>query len=201
MRGDWKVYIIGVLFLFYASAGKGQINQLGKLGVGLLTQGGEETVPETLAANKLSAFIFLGEDCLASQKYALQLKKLINQYQEEVDFYAVFLPDIAGNNHAEAYLANYGFNGKVLVDHHLKLTQTLGATITPEVFLVDQAQEVRYSGAIDNWYYALGKYRRVVTAHYLADAMDAILAGEQPAIERTQAIGCFINRNISQRDQ
>jgi hypothetical protein len=73
----------------------------------------------------------------------------------------------------------------------------LDAKVTPEVFLFDKEFELRYKGAIDNWFYELGKYRRVTSDHYLIDALQSVLGGEDPIIMETEAIGCLIQKPIS----
>lgn len=194
MRGLLKTHLLIVLLLLCVVTGKAQTKHVGNIDFALRTIEGTEIAPADLGRGKLMLFVFLGEGCPASQKYALQLKKLYQEYKRVATFYAVFLPDLNGETGARDYLDQYGFPGEVLLDQHLQLTEALGATITPEVFLLSKERELIYAGAIDNWYYALGKYRRVVTEHYLSDAIAAHLKGQQPPIPRTQAIGCFINR-------
>lgn len=72
------------------------------------------------------------------------------------------------------------------------LANSLKATVTPEVFLIDAAGQLQYQGAIDNWFYELGKYRLNTTEQYLIDALTALNNGEQPPVRQTEAIGCFI---------
>ena len=55
--------------------------------------------------------------------------------------------------------------------------------------------EVIYRGAIDNWFYELGRYRLEITDHYLIDAINASLDGKKPALTKTEALGCFIQRS------
>jgi len=67
-----------------------------------------------------------------------------------------------------------------------------GATITPEAIVIDKNQQVIYQGAIDNWFFELGRYRLEITEHYLVDAIEASLQGREPSVKKTEAIGCFI---------
>ena len=68
----------------------------------------------------------------------------------------------------------------------------LGAKVTPEVFLLDQEYTIHYNGAIDNWFYSLGKNRNLITSHYLEDAMNSLLNGTKIQIPYVQAICCYI---------
>ena len=67
------------------------------------------------------------------------------------------------------------------------------ATVTPEIIMVDNKGDLIYRGMIDNWFYALGKYRRVTTEFYLQDAIEAHFNNQQVAVQKTDPIGCFIN--------
>ncbi|MGM0613011.1 MAG: thioredoxin family protein [Bacteroidota bacterium] len=84
---------------------------------------------------------------------------------------------------------NYPF--PYLLDAKQNIFPAYGATKTPHVYLLENIDNefiVRYIGAVDNNYKAADK----VTETYLADAIDALIAGEKPAPENTKAIGCSI---------
>ena len=61
-----------------------------------------------------------------------------------------------------------------------------------EPFVMQADGRVRYQGAIDDWYVALGKHRPEATQHYLRNALDAVLAGKEVAIVKTEAVGCLV---------
>lgn len=78
-----------------------------------------------------------------------------------------------------------------LFDEGQKVYPVYGATRTPHVFLLNKKGNdliVEYIGAIDNNY----KDASQVTETYLADAIDALLAGKKPSVTETKAIGCTI---------
>lgn len=52
--------------------------------------------------------------------------------------------------------------------------------------------KVLYLGRIDDWFGDLGKKRPAPTTHDLRDALHALLAGGEPAVARTVAVGCDI---------
>ena len=72
------------------------------------------------------------------------------------------------------------------------MAKKLGATITPEVFLLGKTGVIRYSGRIDNWAFDLGKKRSVITEHNLIDAIEAVLQNKSVKIKKAKAVGCFI---------
>jgi peroxiredoxin len=84
-----------------------------------------------------------------------------------------------------------GFTFPYLLDNGQTIYPQYGAEKTPHVFVLKKTgnkQVVSYIGAIDNNY----RNAAEATEHYVADAVDALLAGKAPAITKTVAIGCSI---------
>lgn len=85
---------------------------------------------------------------------------------------------------------NYPF--PYLVDEGQKIYPAYGATRTPEVFLLKNEGDgkfvVMYTGTIDDNY----KDASAVTKQYAADAVRALLTGNNPNPATTVAIGCGI---------
>lgn len=81
-----------------------------------------------------------------------------------------------------------GFNFPYLFDESQDVYPKFGATRTPHVFLVDNTMTLRYIGAIDD----NARNADKVEEQFLADALDAILAGKEIANKETKAVGCSI---------
>jgi peroxiredoxin len=78
-----------------------------------------------------------------------------------------------------------------LYDETQDIAKTYGATRTPHVYLLNKTKEgntVAYIGAIDD----NSEDASAVKVHYLADAIDALLAGKSVENNSTKAIGCTI---------
>lgn len=80
-----------------------------------------------------------------------------------------------------------GFNFDYLRDESQDLARALGSERTPEVFLFDRDRRLRYHGAIDD-----NRDERAASEHYLRDALDALLSGEEPAVMETAPVGCTL---------
>ncbi len=93
---------------------------------------------------------------------------------------------------AREHAREFGLPGPVLLDPEHRMTAALGATITPEAFLVDRAGRVVYAGRIDDRFADLGKPRRAPRTRELRDAIEAVLAGREVVVARTRAVGCLI---------
>lgn len=81
----------------------------------------------------------------------------------------------------------------VVLDTGLTMAKAYGASVTPQVFLYNSAGALVYSGAVDNYFYSLGKHRKIVSEPYLNSAISRTLAGVPVRFERTEPIGCKIN--------
>lgn len=89
-----------------------------------------------------------------------------------------------------------GFTFPYLMDDGQKIYPVFGALKTPHVYLLektDKGNQVAYIGAIDDNYSNAEK----VEEHYLADAIDALLAGKKPEPSKTKAIGCSVKKKKS----
>jgi len=80
-----------------------------------------------------------------------------------------------------------GFTFEYLYDEPQAVAEALGAERTPEVFVYDRDRQLRYHGAIDD-----NRDETGVSQQYLRDALDALLAGSDPAVAETPAVGCTV---------
>jgi len=141
----------------------------------------------------LTAFIFLSTECPLSQNYTKPLNELRSAYDlATLDLVGVFPLSDDDDERVEAFCKKYPVQFSTRLDHGYELVYALRASVTPEVFLLGRDDELIYSGKIDNWAVELGKTRRVATAHYLKDAIDAHLQGRAPSVDHVDPVGCFL---------
>ena len=65
-----------------------------------------------------------------------------------------------------------------------KVSLAYGVVATPQVFLFDAERKLRYSGRIDD------SEVKTVTSHDARNAINALLAGKKPPVEKTRTFGC-----------
>jgi len=90
-----------------------------------------------------------------------------------------------------------GFIFPYLFDGTQEVYRKYGAKRTPHVYLLEKGPGgliVRYIGAIDDNYENASQ----VKTPYLANALDALLAGRTPDLTFTKAIGCSIKDKLAQ---
>lgn len=146
-----------------------------------------------LKKNKASVLIFLSPECPLCQSYSLTLNELQHKFAaNNIHFYGLVPDKYFSDADVNAFAKQYKITMPLLRDSEQKITRYTGATITPEVVVVNEKGATVYRGRIDNWAYELGKKRRVITEHELLDVLTAISSGKEIKVKKTKAIGCFI---------
>ena len=158
------------------------------------TVGGNEVAYKNYGHTVARAVIFHCNHCPYAQAWEDRMVEIQEDYAGKgVQIIAV------SSNDAERYPADSfaemkrrarekGYNFPYLYDESQEVGRAYGAERTPEVFLFDQTDTLRYHGAIDDNY----EEPDAVTEHYLRDAIDAVLEGHSPATETTPPVGCSI---------
>jgi peroxiredoxin len=80
-----------------------------------------------------------------------------------------------------------GFNFPYLHDATQEVAKSYGATYTPEFVVLGKDRKVVYLGAMDD-----SPDGKRVTKRYVEDAVSAALAGKEPEITETPAVGCAV---------
>ena len=141
----------------------------------------------------VSVITFFSPDCPLSENYTKNLNDLQTEYaNQDVLFISVVPGKFYSNQAIDSFRVLYRLQGMLLIDRDKILTDYLGATITPETFVLDSTAAVRYSGAIDNWAVDLGQKREVITKFYLHDAIEATLHDNAVVVTHADAVGCYI---------
>jgi len=142
----------------------------------------------------LKVIFFLDPECPISNAYMKEIKSIYADYSAKgIDFEAVFPVATVTETDIQSFLKKYKTTLPGNKDLNLQKVKRYKAEVMPEAILVNSAGIVVYKGAIDNWYYALGRSRAVATEHYLRNAIDETLSGNPVIKSRTEAYGCLIN--------
>jgi peroxiredoxin len=137
---------------------------------------------------------FLGIECPLAKQYSVRLQELAKQYEGKgVAFLGVDANSQDAPTEIAAFVRQQGIEYPFLIDAGARLAEQLGATRTPEVFVLDQHRIVRYRGRIDDQF-QIGVIRDKAEHQELRDALEALLAGKPVAVASTQPIGCLIGR-------
>ncbi len=146
------------------------------------------------AGKKAVAVIFIATKCPYSNAFNQVMENLAEEYESKgVAFIGINAnktePAAEVAEHAQAH--NFGF--PVLKDEGHVIADRLGASVTPEVFLVDTNWTLRYHGALGNSARPTTKASEASDAE-VRPALDAVLTGQPIAHAETKAFGCTIKR-------
>jgi hypothetical protein len=155
--------------------------------------GGTQQQPFAPSTGQLSALFFVNTDCPVSNSYAREIRRICTSSGGRVHCYLVYTDPTVDTAAIAKHKADHGHGDyPAIVDANHALVKAAGATVTPEVALVDAAGTLVYRGRIDDSYVMAGRRRAAVTDHNLTDAIESSLAGQPVAQARTKASGCFI---------
>jgi hypothetical protein len=139
-------------------------------------------------------FAFLHPACPMAQDYGPVLTALAEEFAGEGIRFVGVVCEHDEATEVEAYRREFGIRFPVGLDTDFTLAEALGATVTPEVVLVDRDRMIRYAGRIDDRY----KVRGVMTPGdpdpELRSAILDLLAGREIREPRTEAAGCPLDR-------
>lgn len=156
-------------------------------------RGAEKKLSE-LAGGRPVVIAFLGVECPLAKLYGQRLAELADAYAEKK---VVFIGIDSNRQDSLAEIAAFvresGIRFPVLKDNGAAVADKFGALRTPEVFLLDENQVVRYHGRIDDQF-GVGYARESATHRYLANALDRLLAGQPVETASVDAVGCLIGR-------
>lgn len=156
-------------------------------------EGKTSLVSDLLKHHRANIFYFLISDCPMCESYSLTINKLSEKYSSQgITSVGVFPVQGYSDDEIISYGKNFHITIPFYRDIDFSLSRALGVTVAPEVFILDSAGTVLYSGSIDNWAYTAGKKRMEVTEHFLEDALENIMSGKPVAVKSTIAYGCLI---------
>ncbi|RKU20082.1 hypothetical protein C6501_00390 [Candidatus Poribacteria bacterium] len=156
----------------------------------------KDTEDKTHSLKKLSkekkavVLIFLATQCPAMDDYVERINTLIKDYKEkDVQFVGIHSNKYETAEEIKKYRKKHKFEFPILKDPDNKIADYFQARRTPEVFLIDANNILRYRGAIDD-------SRKTPENQYLRNVLNLILDGKTipDKQKKTRAIGCTIKR-------
>ena len=162
--------------------------------VRLLDLHGNEVRPLTELPPQIQVYLFSRTDCPIGNRYVPEMNRIAQTYRDRGVAFRLVYPDPGeAVELIQTHLQEYRLTLPALRDPRHHLVRYVGATVTPEAAVFDQAGRLVYRGRIDDRAVDFGKQRIEASQHDLIDALDAALAGESPSeTVITRAVGCYI---------
>jgi peroxiredoxin len=155
------------------------------------------------ARERLLVVIFTCNHCPTAQYYEERIKQLVSDYKEKGvavvaimpnDPKSVRLDELGWTDLSDSFAEmkirarDRQFNFPYLYDGDTEaVARAYGPVATPHVFVFDSERKLRYVGAIDD-----SERLEHVEKHYVRDVLDALIAGNAPAVTRTKVVGCSL---------
>jgi thioredoxin-related protein len=148
---------------------------------------------KSLKQNKASIIVFFDPECPICEKYTKNIIEMDKKYGKEgIEIYIIYPFKILEAKSLSAFRDEFKFDLPIIYDPKRKLLKKLKANYSPEVFLLDNKRKTLYYGAIDNWFYGLGRNRAVPTEFYLLDAINAFKNNQNIKVKYVEPVGCML---------
>jgi peroxiredoxin len=162
---------------------------------------GKQHSLKDFAAAKVLMIVFTCNHCPSAQYYEGRIKQIVSDYKDK----GVALVAIMPNDPKSVRLDELGwtdlsdsfdemkirakdrqFNFPYLYDGDTEsVSRAYGPVATPHVFIFDAARKLRYNGRIDD-----SEREQFVKVRDARNALDALLAGNEPPVTHTKVVGC-----------
>jgi len=154
------------------------------------TAGKEHSLSASMG-NEGVVLIFVSTRCPVSNAYNERMVALAAEYQDKgFTFLGINANKAEDTAEMAEHASKHGWNFPVLKDKGNVIADRLGASVTPEVYVIDHDGTLRYHGRIDDSQDPSGIEHRDLKA-----ALDDLLAGHDVARKEAKAFGCSIKRS------
>jgi peroxiredoxin len=140
---------------------------------------------------RVVVLIFWSAECPWAERADQMLEAYRRQWGDDV----IVLPIASNMNESTEMLAEIAKQRRlpvVLHDSRHEVADQYGAQTTPHLFVIDGRGILRYQGALDDTSFRQREARRF----YLRQAVEAVLAGQEPDPAQTAPYGCTIVRDL-----
>ena len=151
---------------------------------------GAEHSLKSLSGKNGAVILFVATKCPVSNAYNERMEKLAQDYKAR----GINVIGINSNNtepaaEVKSHASEKHLTFTILKDDGNKIADRLGATRTPEAYVLDAGGKLVYHGRIDN-----SQNTANITANDLREALDEMLGGKPVTKTGGAAFGCTIKR-------
>ncbi len=139
---------------------------------------------------KVLVIAFMCNQCEVSQIYEDRFMRLAKEFKpQQVTFVGISCSRLPADRLDKMIerARQKKFNFDYLTDPSQQTGKDYGATVTPQVFVLNPSRNIAYMGRFDD-----SMYTEDVRRRFVDEAVRAILAGKQPDPSETRASGCAI---------
>lgn len=151
---------------------------------------GKDHSLKSLMGKNGAVVIFIATKCPVSNAYNDRMEKLAQDYKAKGISVIGINSNVAElGPEIKSHAADNKLTFAILKDNGNKIADRLGATRTPEVYIIDGNMKLVYHGRIDN-----SQKVEAITSNDVREALDEMLAGKPVTKTGGAAFGCTIKR-------
>ncbi|MCE9606593.1 MAG: redoxin family protein [Planctomycetia bacterium] len=140
---------------------------------------------------KATVLIFLGTDCPVSNGYAPEIQRIYESGKSSgVAVLGVYSDPSVTLEDARTHGKEYGFTFPRVLDGDQRLAKQADVKRIPTAIVLDPSSKIVYRGRIDDRWSPEGKRRDVPRTRELRAAIEAVVAGREPAVREAPTFGC-----------
>ncbi len=140
--------------------------------------------------SKAIVIMFIATQCPVSNGYNTRMAKLYDDYKSKgVTFLGINSNKQETVEEIKNHAKEQNLNFIILKDLNNVIADKFGASVTPEIFVLNNQYEILYHGRIDD-----SRRENDVKRNDLRIALDEILAGKKVSEPVSKAFGCSIKR-------
>jgi len=151
---------------------------------------GAEHSLKSLTGKNGAVIIFVATKCPVSNAYNDRMEKLAQDYKAKgINVIGINSNNTEPASEVKSHAGEKHLTFAILKDDGNKIADRLGATRTPEAYVINAGGKLVYHGRIDN-----SQNTANITANDLREALDELLAGKPVTKTGGAAFGCTIKR-------
>jgi thiol-disulfide isomerase/thioredoxin len=140
--------------------------------------------------SKAIVLMFIATQCPVSNSYNERMNDLYKDYfDKQITFVGINANKGESVEEIKNHAKDKGFKFPILKDWKNVVADKLGATVTPEIYVLNPDLEILYHGRIDN----SSKIDKI-TSNDLRNALDEIVSSKTVVVSTTKAFGCTIKK-------
>ena len=140
--------------------------------------------------SKAIVIMFIATQCPVSNGYNSRMEQLYEDYKSKgITFLGINSNKEESVDEIKAHAKDKNLNFIILKDQGNVIADKLGASVTPEIYVLNNKFEVQYHGRIDD-----SRRESDVKSKDLRNALDEILGNKKVSVSLTKAFGCTIKR-------
>ncbi len=138
-----------------------------------------------------TVFVFYSSECPISNAYSPALNRMASEFPKgQVKLIGLCVDPDLSDAEVLTHAKDFELKFPVARDRVGSVARRLGATVTPEAFVLDDQSRIRYHGRIDDQFVARQKRNANPATSELHDAIVAVLEGREVASAFVTPIGC-----------